>query len=102
MQLLQCTITLHQSSELLAHKYLHCLLLQHADPWELTHSRQGSMISNSTKKSCMRVNAFGSDSGINGRLHLLTLCRPARRWHAHGAIGVQRPWISGCSEVGNK
>ena len=28
-------------------------------------------------------------------------CHPARRWRAHGAIGVQRPWISCCSNVGN-
>ena len=33
-------------------------------------------------------------------LHLPTLCHPAHCWHAHSAIGIQRPWISFESPLG--
>ncbi len=32
---------------------------------------------------------------------LFAIWRLARRWRAHGAIGVQRPWISCFGKVGN-
>jgi len=57
------------------------------------------MISNRTEKSCLHVDASGADDSINGWLHLPTLRHPASRWCAHGAIGVQRPWISCCGNA---
>ena len=52
------------------------------------------MISDSREKSFLHVDASGAEDSIGGRLHLPTLCHPARRWHAHGVIGIKRPWIS--------
>ena len=92
---------IHHLSRLLANKFVRCLLLQRADPCELARSVQGSMISDSTEKSCLRVNASGAENSIDGRLHLPTLCHPVHRWRAHGAIRVQRPWISCCGNDGN-
>ena len=97
-QLLRCKITLHQSSGLLAHKFLPCLLLRQADPCKLARSKQGSMISDSTEKRCLCVNTSGAEDRFDG---LPTLCHLAHRWRAHGAIGVQRQWIHCCSNVGD-
>jgi len=59
------------------------------------------MISNSTEKSCLRVDASGVEDNIDCRLHLSTLCLLVHRWRAHGAIGVKRPWIRCCGDVGD-
>ena len=91
---------LHHSSRLLANKFVCCLLLRRADSCELACSGQGSMTSDSTENGCLRIDASGAENIIDGRLHMPALCLPARCWCAHGAIGVQRPWISCCGEVG--
>ncbi len=59
------------------------------------------MISDSTEKSCLRLNVSGAEDIVDGRLHLATLCHPACCWPTHGAVGVEIPWISCCGDVGN-
>jgi hypothetical protein len=100
-QLLCVAITLCHLSGLLAHKFMHCLLLRRADSCKLVRIGQGSMISDSTENSCLRIDASGVEDIINDRLHLPTLCIPARQWRAHGAIGIQNPWMSCSGDVCN-